>query len=150
MGGAYVRAGRDRADAAPHPGPGQPSARLLLGARLRRMREAAGISCEDAGRAIRGSGSKISRLEMGRTGFKPRDVADLLTLYGVADNAERATMLALAEHANAASWWQEYSDVVPAWLEQYLDLEQAASLIRTAAAILDTILAAGMWPTADV
>jgi transcriptional regulator with XRE-family HTH domain len=108
-----------------------PSARLILGARLRRLREAASVSPEDAGRAIRGSRSKISRLEHGRTGFKSRDVADLLTLYGVSDDAERATMLALAEHANAGSWWQEYADVVPVWLEHYLDLERAASLIRT-------------------
>jgi transcriptional regulator with XRE-family HTH domain len=106
-------------------------ARLILGARLRRLREAAGVSPEDAGEAIRASRSKISRLEHGRTGFKSRDVADLLTLYGVTDDAERDTMLALAGHANAGSWWQGYADVVPAWLEHYLDLEPAASLIRT-------------------
>jgi transcriptional regulator with XRE-family HTH domain len=107
-----------------------PSARLVLGARLRRLREAAAISPEQAARAIRGSRSKISRLELGRTGSKPRDVADLLTLYGVSDEAERSTMLALAGHANAGSWWQEYADVVPSWLEHYLDLERAARLIR--------------------
>ena len=113
-----------------HLGAGRSSARLVLGARLRRLRDAANISPEDAGQAIRGSRSKSSRLENGRTGFKLRDVADLLTLYGVRDNAERATMLALVEHTNAESWWQEYADVVPAWLEDYLDLEQAATLIR--------------------
>ena len=106
------------------------SARLVLGARLRRLREAAGVSPETASKTIRASRSKISRLELGRTGFKLRDVADLLTLYGVRDDAERATMLALVEHTNAESWWQEYADVVPAWLEDYLDLEQAATLIR--------------------
>ena len=113
-----------------HPGAGRSSARLVLGARLRRLREAAGVSPEAASKTIRASRSKISRLELGRTGFKLRDVADLLTLYGVRDNAERATMLALVEHTNADSWWQEYADVVPGWLEDYLDLEQAATLIR--------------------
>jgi transcriptional regulator with XRE-family HTH domain len=107
------------------------SARLVLGVRLRRLREAAGVRPEDAGQAIRASRSKISRLENGRTGFKSRDVADLLTLYGVSNDAERATMLALAKHANTEGWWQEYADVVPAWLEHYLDLERAASLIRS-------------------
>lgn len=111
------------------------SARLVLGARLRRLREAADVSSEHAAEAIRASRSKISRLEHGRTGFKARDVADLLTLYGVSDDAERATVLALAEHANEGSWWQEYADVVPAWLEHYLDLERAASLIRTYEAV---------------
>jgi transcriptional regulator with XRE-family HTH domain len=110
---------------------GVASVRLVLGARLRQLREAAGLSPEDAGKVIRASRSKISRLENGRTGGKTRDIADLLTRYGVSDDAERATMLALAEHASAGSWWQDYADVVPAWLEQYLDLERAASLIRT-------------------
>jgi transcriptional regulator with XRE-family HTH domain len=121
------------------------SARLVLGMRLRRLREAAGVSPEDAGQAIRASRSKISRLENGRTGFKSRDVTDLLTLYGVSDDAELATMLALAKYANAGGWWQEYADVVPAWLEHYLDLERAASLIRT----YEVACVPGLLQTAD-
>jgi transcriptional regulator with XRE-family HTH domain len=105
--------------------------RMLVGAQLRNLREASGISREDAGYAIRASHSKISRLELGRTSFKSRDVADLLTLYGVTGEAERATLLTLAEQANTPGWWQRYSDVVPSWFESYLGLEQAASIIRT-------------------
>ncbi|MGW0591127.1 helix-turn-helix domain-containing protein [Streptosporangium sp. NPDC002607] len=103
---------------------------MLVGAQLRRLREAGHITREEAGEAIRGSHSKISRLELGRTGFKQRDVADLLTLYGVVDDDERAPLLALAAEANRPGWWQAYSDVVPAWFDAYLGLEQAASLIR--------------------
>ena len=106
--------------------------RMLLGARLRRLRQAAGITRDNAGQAIRSSGSKISRLELGRTGFKQRDVSDLLTLYGVSDDdAERAILLGLARQANDAGWWHDYSDVLPAWFEPYLGLEQAASIIRS-------------------
>jgi hypothetical protein len=126
-----VRTGSDIDPAAQYSQAGRSSARLVLGARLRKLREVAGVSCEDAGRAIRGSGSKISRLELGRTRIKPRDVADLLTRYGIVDDGERSTMMALAEYGNTVSWWQDYGDVVPAWLEQYLELEQAATLIRT-------------------
>ena len=57
-------------------------------------------------------------------------MADLLNRYGVSDMAERATLLELAAHANVDSWWQAYGDVVPPWLEQYLDMERSASLIR--------------------
>ncbi|HEY7486712.1 MAG TPA: helix-turn-helix transcriptional regulator [Streptosporangiaceae bacterium] len=110
---------------------GPTAARMLVGARLRRLREARGVTREEAGSTIRGSDSKISRLELGRTGFKLRDVVDLLTLYGVTDEAEREVVLTLATQANAPGWWQHYSDVVPAWLEPYLGLEQAASVIRT-------------------
>ncbi|MBC6469552.1 helix-turn-helix domain-containing protein [Actinomadura alba] len=105
--------------------------RMLLGAQLRRLREAAGVTREDAGYAIRASESKMSRLELGRISFKPRDVADLLTLYGVGDTAERAVLLAVVEQANAPGWWQPFKDVLPGWFEPYLGLEQAASLIRT-------------------
>ena len=105
--------------------------RLLLGARLRRLRQAAGITRDSAGNAIRASGSKISRLELGRTGFKQRDVSELLTLYGVADDAERAVLLSLARQASSAGWWHTYSEVLPAWFEPYLGLEQAASVIRS-------------------
>ena len=69
---------------------GGPTARrMVLGGQLRRLREAAGISREDAGYSIRASASKISRLELGRVGFKRRDVTDLLSLYGVRDQTER-------------------------------------------------------------
>ncbi|MFG6196042.1 helix-turn-helix domain-containing protein [Nonomuraea sp. JJY05] len=110
---------------------GPTALRILVGAQLRRLRESAGISREDAGYAIRSSHSKISRMEGGRTSFKPRDVSDLLIMYGVADEAERAALLALAKQANEPSWWHDYRDVIPDWFEAYLGLEQDASLIRT-------------------
>ncbi|MDB1089198.1 DUF5753 domain-containing protein [Streptomyces sp. ACA25] len=104
--------------------------RMILGARLRRLREARNIARSEAGETIRGSRSKISRLEAGRTGFKLRDVEDLLTLYGVTEEGDRATLLALARRTNSLGWWQSYHDVVPSWLHVYLGLEQAAEVIR--------------------
>jgi transcriptional regulator with XRE-family HTH domain len=105
--------------------------RILLGARLRRLRESRGLSAATAGKAIRGTPSKISRMESGKVGFKQRDVGDLLTLYDVQDPDERATMLSLAQEANKQDWWHRYSDVLPNWFEVYISLEEAASLIRT-------------------
>ncbi|MGN9843046.1 helix-turn-helix domain-containing protein [Nonomuraea sp. H19] len=110
---------------------GPTALRLLIGTQLRQLRESRGISREDAGYAIRGSHSKISRMESGRTSLKLRDVADLLTLYGVADEAERAAVLTMVRQANAHSWWHDYRDVIPYWAEAYLGLEQDAALIRT-------------------
>ncbi|HEX2298930.1 MAG TPA: helix-turn-helix transcriptional regulator [Pseudonocardiaceae bacterium] len=104
--------------------------RIALGNQLRRLREAREITCEAAGNAIRGSGAKISRLELGRVGFKERDVADLLTLYGVTDKQQRDTFLTLARQANTPGWWRQYGDVLPPWFETYLGLEQAASVLR--------------------
>lgn len=105
--------------------------RMLVGTRLRSLRESSGLTREQAGAAIRSSASKITRLELGRTGFKIGDLAELLLLYGVGDAVERATLLAMAEQANVPGWWRDYGDVVPAWFEPYLGLEQAARVIRS-------------------
>jgi hypothetical protein len=105
--------------------------RMLLGAHLRRLREAQGVTREDAGWEIRSSESKISRMELGRVGFKERDVADLLTLYGLDDDEERTRLLALARDANNPGWWHRFGDVLPNWFQSYLGLEAAAALIRT-------------------
>jgi len=105
--------------------------RILLGTQLRKLREAAGITPDQAGYEIRASRSKISRVEHGRVSFKERDVADLLTLYGVTEEGERRRMLNLAQHANSQGWWSRYDDVMPDWFETYVGLEQATSLIRT-------------------
>ncbi|MGY1942780.1 helix-turn-helix domain-containing protein [Nocardia asiatica] len=119
--------------------------RIALGSRLRQLREAGGISREAAGDAIRGSHAKISRLELGRTGFKERDLRDLLSLYGVVEPTERETYFELARRANDPGWWQHYSDLLPAWFETYIGLEQAATTIRT----YEAQFVPGLLQTAD-
>jgi transcriptional regulator with XRE-family HTH domain len=104
--------------------------RLMLGGHLRRLREQAGMTTERAAASIRGSRSKIDRMEYGRVGFKERDIADLLTLYGVTGGPEREALLNLAKESNTPGWWQTYSDVLPTWVEPYFGLEAAASFIR--------------------
>jgi transcriptional regulator with XRE-family HTH domain len=113
------------------PATGSPTVlRILLGAQLRRLRQAKRITLEDAGKAIGASSSKFSRLETGRVDFKDRDVTDLLTLYGVTDEEERDALRALARRANAPGWWHDYSDVLPPYFEAYVALEEAATQIR--------------------
>jgi transcriptional regulator with XRE-family HTH domain len=96
------------------PGGGPTVLRMMLGAQLRRLRDLAGITREDAGEAIRGSHAKISRLELGRVGFN-----------------DRAPLLALARRANEPGWWHKYGDLLPSWFETYVGLEQAATQVRT-------------------
>jgi hypothetical protein len=104
--------------------------RLVLGGHLRRLREDAGITTERAALVIRGSHSKISRMEHGRVAFKERDISDLLTLYGVGPGDEREALLGLARVSGTPGWWQGYSDILPHWVEPYFGLEAAASFIR--------------------
>jgi hypothetical protein len=110
--------------------PGPTVQRLVLGGHLRRLREDAGLTTERAALTIRGSHSKISRMEHGRVGFKERDISDLLTLYGIGPGAEREALLRLAREASTPGWWQGYSDILPHWVEPYFGLEAAASFIR--------------------
>jgi transcriptional regulator with XRE-family HTH domain len=108
--------------------------KMTLGGQMRLLRESRGISRETAAEAIRASVSKISRLEGGRTGFKERDIGDLLTLYGVTEPDERERYLALARHTKLPGWWHDYGDLLPPWFETYIGLEQDASIIRLYAA----------------
>jgi transcriptional regulator with XRE-family HTH domain len=113
------------------PGSGGPTVlRILLGAQLRRLRSAKGLAIDDAGKVIGASHSKMTRLETGRVGFKDKDIAALLTLYGVTDEQQRCAVRALARNANAQGWWHDYSDILPDWFEAYLGLEEAATSIR--------------------
>jgi uncharacterized protein DUF5753/helix-turn-helix protein len=127
-----TRSGHDLASGHAQVRPQGPTAlRIVLGNQLRQLREASGITTGAAGHAIRASHAKISRMELGRVGFKERDVADLLTLYGITDEQERESFLALARQSNVPGWWHHYSDILPNWFEMYLGLEQASSVIRT-------------------
>nr|WP_205629191.1 helix-turn-helix transcriptional regulator [Jiangella muralis] len=105
--------------------------RMILGAQLRRLREAASLSRADAGFTIRASESKMSRLESGKVTFKERDIADLLTTYGINDPTERDAFLGLVKLSNQQGWWHRYNDVIPGWFNDFVGLEESASLIQS-------------------
>ena len=104
--------------------------RIVVGSELRRMREASGLSRTAAADTIRASEAKMSRLEAGKTGFRRRDVTDLLTAYGITEESTRQAILTLAEQANNPGWWHPYNDAMPDWFVTYVGLEQAAEIIR--------------------
>jgi hypothetical protein len=116
---------------APERESGPTALRIVLGAQLRRLREAAEISRADAGYAIRGSESKISRMELGRVGLKERDVSDLLTMYGMNDQDAKTKFLEMVRRSNSPGWWHRYTDLMPDWFHDYVGLEEAASRILT-------------------
>jgi transcriptional regulator with XRE-family HTH domain len=119
--------------------------RILLGTQLRRLRESRGISAQTAAKAIRASESKISRIELGRNAVREVDIADLLNLYGITDTAERDQLLTLAGQANEQGWWHRYQDVLPAWFQSYIGLEESAESIRS----FDAQFVPGLLQTED-
>lgn len=104
--------------------------RMILGRRLLDMREDAGMSLDDAAKALRVTPLTIRRLEKAEVSLKPLYVEKLLQTYG-ADQQEVDEFVDLAEQANEPGWWHAYRDVVPSWFSAYVSLETGAKTLRT-------------------
>jgi transcriptional regulator with XRE-family HTH domain len=102
---------------------------LVLGRRLRDLRQAAGKSLEDAATALGVSMLAIRRIEQGQVKWKLPYIKVLLEEYGVRGEEARS-FLALAAEANQPGWWHRYRDALPDWFRAFVILEEEASLIR--------------------
>ena len=103
--------------------------RRRLALELRRLREAARLTCEEVAEHLECSASKISRVETGRVSVSPRDVRDMLELYGVPES-QRESLVQLARDSRQKGWWHAYSDTIQPQFAAYIGLESAASEIR--------------------
>jgi len=103
--------------------------RRRLALELRRLREAAGLTCEEVADHLECSASKISRVETGRVSVSPRDVRDMLDLYSV-PATQRESLVQLARDSRQKGWWHAFSDTMQRQFATYIGLESAASEIR--------------------
>jgi len=103
--------------------------RRRLALELRRLREAARLTCEEVAEHLECSASKISRVETGRVSVSPRDVRDMLGLYGV-PAAQQESLVQLARDSRQKGWWHAFSDTMQPRFATYVGLESAASEIR--------------------
>ncbi|MGK5547400.1 helix-turn-helix domain-containing protein [Streptomyces sp. URMC 127] len=104
--------------------------RVVLGKRLHDLREKAGLSYEQAGRALDVTHATVRRMEKAEVGLKLPYVEKLLRVYGVTDPAEVEGFLDLAREANRPGWWHRFRDVLPEWFSAFVSLEGEANLIR--------------------
>jgi transcriptional regulator with XRE-family HTH domain len=118
--------------------------RRRLAAELRTLREAARLTCEEVAEHLECSASKISRVETGRVSVSPRDVRDMLSLYGV-DEERRESLVQLARESRQKGWWHAYSDTIQPWFATYVGLEDASAEIRT----YEVSLVPGLLQTED-
>ncbi|MEU1786991.1 helix-turn-helix transcriptional regulator [Streptomyces sparsogenes] len=102
---------------------------MVLGMRLRDLREKAGVGYDEAAKALHVNQTTVRRMEKAEVGLKLPYVEKLLQTYGV-DQEEIDTFLSLAEDANRPGWWHRFRDVLPDWFSLYVSLEGAASRIR--------------------
>jgi transcriptional regulator with XRE-family HTH domain len=117
--------------------------RRRLGAELRRLREAAGLTIDRVAEVLECSQSKVSRIETGQVSATPRDVRDMLALYRVSD-AQREAMVQIAREARQRGWWQKFVDV-PDGVPAYVGLEAAATSID----IYMSLIVPALLQTAD-
>lgn len=118
--------------------------RRRLALELRRLREAAHLTCEEVAEHLECSASKISRVETGRVSVSPRDVRDMLKLYGVPEQ-QRDSLVQLSRDSRQKGWWHAYSDTINPQFATYVGLESAASEIR----VYEVNLIPGLLQTED-
>lgn len=90
------------------------------------------MTIEEVAAALECSDSKISRIETARVGATPRDVRDMLALYGV-EAVERDRLMAFAREARQKGWWHELGVAAPPAI---VGLEAAATAIYVYTALL--------------
>lgn len=130
------------------PAPTSPTVhRRQLGAELRRLRKAAGLSLEDAAAALACSTTRVSRIETGKgpAVAKPKDVERLCELYKVSDERHVQMLLDMLSNSQKLGWWETYTDVLPSGLEVYVGLESDARSERA----WEPLLVHGLLQTAD-
>ncbi len=127
--------------AGPVPGYASPAVRRRrLAAELRRLRDRAGLTEEQAAEHLGWSPAKVSRYELARTGLKTADVQKMLDMYAV-DGTHREQLLALAREATEKGWWEAYADTLPADYVAFIGLEaEARSCLHWQAQVIPGLL----------
>jgi transcriptional regulator with XRE-family HTH domain len=109
--------------------------RRRLGEDLRRLREAAGMTIEAAATVLECSDSRISLIENGKQGTRPKDVREMARAYGLQDAARILVLEEFAKKANEKGWWAGYEDILPAKFSTYVDMETDAREILVYSAL---------------
>ncbi|MFE1733725.1 helix-turn-helix domain-containing protein [Streptomyces bacillaris] len=108
---------------------GRTAQHLVLVARLRHLREGAGLSVPQAAKTLGWHPSTLRRLEKAETSLDVGQVGALLELYG-ANAAEHEDVMGRLVAANAPGWWHPWRDAMDPWLMDVMSVESAAGVVR--------------------
>jgi transcriptional regulator with XRE-family HTH domain len=100
-----------------------------LAAELRRLRDAATLTGEEAAARLGWSPSKISRIETGQTAASLADLRRLLDLYDVTGTG-RERLEVLGQSAGQRGWWDAYADTLGPEYTALIALEAEAESVR--------------------
>ncbi|SEF50505.1 Helix-turn-helix domain-containing protein [Actinacidiphila yanglinensis] len=101
-----------------------------LGAELRKMREAAGITARDTARLLGTDPAKVSHIEAGRLGVSEERLRRLAAFYECGDTALIDALVSMANGHGRKGWWEAYRGVVPAGLLDISEMEHYAVHLR--------------------
>jgi transcriptional regulator with XRE-family HTH domain len=103
-----------------------PVRRRLVGGALRRYRENLGYTLDDAAQFLQCDRSKLSRIENGQRGIRPKELRELLTEYGIGEQ-QQAILAVMTDSRGGRGWYEAYADVLPGAWRDYVVLEATAS-----------------------
>lgn len=118
--------------------------RRRLAAILVKLREESGKSPEAAAERIGCHRSTISRIENARLGISLGELRDLLTFYGVDDQAYVEDLVDLGRRVRERGWTQRLAMALPSYAD-YIDYEQTADYVRS----FQPLYIAGLLQTRD-
>ncbi|MQS37675.1 helix-turn-helix domain-containing protein [Streptomyces katsurahamanus] len=119
--------------------------RRRLGSELKRLREAADVTMDQAAERIGGDKSKISRQENGRQSVSKLEIEALLILYGVDDPRLQTALTTMSRESRRKSWWAQYSDILVAPFQEHLSLESDAARMF----VFQSVLVPGLLQTRE-
>ncbi|MGA5323291.1 helix-turn-helix domain-containing protein [Streptomyces seoulensis] len=123
-----------------------PSAtRMVLGAALRRRREAISLMSGEAAEQLGGSRSKMSRIESGNSSFKEQDLLRFFSMYEITDPEDQDRLRELAAIARQPAWWQPWSTVAQKYLQAFVSFEDMAVRVRS----FETVYLYGLLQTPE-
>jgi transcriptional regulator with XRE-family HTH domain len=114
----------------------------VLGAELRRLREAAGLTLQEASESVGISLSALSKMETGKRAQRIEDVASLCTVYR-AFGQERRDLLELARNSGELGFWQTRRQSFGSRVATLRMLESRATALFS----FETILIPGLLQT---
>ncbi|GAA3032781.1 helix-turn-helix domain-containing protein [Actinokineospora globicatena] len=111
---------------------------------MRRLREKADLTREEAAAAIKGSVQGVGHIETMKSLPKPLELDKLLEIYGVPERAEFFQDLRVRAK-RGKDWWIGFSGSVPSHLNLFLGLESSAIQIES----WDANLVPGLFQTPE-
>lgn len=129
------------------PGQQSPTLRLRrLATELRKLREASGLTSVEVAKRLEWSPGKLTRMERGEgTRPNPRDIEDLLKVYGVTGQRQREEIVRWAREARQRGWWHPYREMLSESLSTYIGLEAGAKTLLT----FQSLVVPGLLQTED-